>query len=686
MASEKLSEREDPSFWDRQRQAFTGYAYRPLAHYRKFARRFEGDFQEIPYATQQNGDAPGDNPALGNLTNLSTRQARADLYFRNPRFIVKPVGGEGSMFTPLLARIETQLLNDAAIEQGLYRHMRRALLDFLLGPYMVLKVTYDAEIGVDEEEVKSQREAAELEDRAFLAIGKLPRRTDKDNDKVHAEQHSLTIAAAERGEILMPEEGLKYLKKHRDFHVKNEMAGAQSETVRRGSISTRRVNPLNYFFDPFNEDPGCREWAGEVFLARYSSIASCDEYDSKARKELAQIVDADAQIFREAPGRSSQGRDVNTPDPRVRLFEMIDFVGEKVILYGEGCSRPLLVRPYKLGAIMPGGPYIETSSMEDPLNNFGIAPPYIYEAHQQALAAIEGVNLDTCLRSAPKTAFNSNYLDKPAQQKLEEFLVGSNIPLKNLPPGAKIDQIIMQIPPVAIPEQNFAMASIHRRLIEICSGQGSAKLGGGDFSKTATASAIAGESSNTLTEDMAAQVDEHCRRWGVMQIRLMRQFYPLGKVQEIVGVEAAAPGGWPVRFAQRDILADRGVEVIPGSSRRNTTPVETKLLQDTAALVLPLTGTIIPPEFSLDVLRRLLEANGVHGLDWDGALQGMLQMQMAAAGGDPNDPEAGLESGPTPRRAESEDPDMAGQIGATNNVGGGRLMTGASVGDAGAMS
>lgn len=680
-------DRESPAFWKLQRDAFEQYARRPLKHYKRYARRFAGDFREVAHATDEGADT-ADAPALGNLTNLSVRQARADLYFRNPRFVVRTAGGHaeyGGVFTPALARTETLLLNDAAVEQGLYRHMRKSLLDFLLGPYMVTKVTFACDIGTDEESVREQRDVAQREGQAFIILSTKPTVKETDLHAVHIEEHDQLIAAAERGEIPLPKSAIKYLKKHVQKHREAEPYSRPSETLRNQSIHTRRVNPLCFAFDPFNEDVEAQEWVEESWLARYEDVVNNEEFDRTARHEVAAIYDTDAYLNPDIPGPNPTRMGVSrTPDPRVRMFETIDLVDRKVIIHAAGGTRPLLVRPYTLGSILPSGPYIVSSSMEDPLHNYGVCPPYIYEAHQKAVSQIFGVNNEIVMRSAPKITYNASLIDAETKDALEEFLVAGHVPLK-LPPDADVSKVIQQLPPVGVPEQNVAVEGMNRRMIEIGSGQGSARLGGGDYSKTATASAIAGESSSTLNEDTAAMVDDHCRRWGTYQLRLMRQFYSRARVAEIAGPEALQ--SWPEQFSQRDILMDRGVEVIPGSSRRNTTAVETKLLQDSLAMILPLVGTVIPQHVALEMVRRLIESNGVYGIDWQGAETGMLQMMMAqaeagmggAAGG------GGGPEGASPRRAEMSEPSASGMMGGMANVGGGRVPTGASEGDAARM-
>jgi hypothetical protein len=126
-----------------------------------------------------------------------------------------------------------------------------------------------------------------------------------------------------------------------------------------------------------------------------------------------------------------------------------------------------------------------------------------------------------------------------------------------------------------------------------------------------------------------------------------------------------------------DVQLMTGVSVVPGSSRRNNTAIEAKQLQDLYVAVAP--DPMISPPFKVELLRRFAEANGIYGLDYDGLLQfqaGMLAMGDPSGGG-----EGGPEGTEEPEPSEQEEPSRAGQQQGKNNVGGGRVPTGAGKGD-----
>ena len=220
------------------------------------------------------------------------------------------------------------------------------------------------------------------------------------------------------------------------------------------------------------------------------------------------------------------------------------------------------------------------------------------------------------------------------------------------------------------------MEDRHLRRIEQISGLGSARLGGGDFAKTATASAIISESSGTINEDFQCVLDDWFTRIYRAVLRLMRRFYPPVLVGELVGEEALEV--WPPEWAVRDIVQDKGASVIAGSSRRRNESVEQKLMTDFYAIVAP--DPMLPPNIKIELLKRLFDSYGMYGIDLGGMeemakVQMMQQITSGAAA-----KEAADGGPPAPRGSEATEGPGA-MAGGMANVGGGRLPTGASEGD-----
>lgn len=687
-------DRTDPAYWDACHKEFQQYAARPIRHFKRYARRVVGDFMEVPNARQGTSGSP-DKPAVGNMTSLATRVALGDLYFRNPTAISRCPGAfNRSLFTPLLCKIESVLMNDTAEETNLFIEGRECLQDGLIAPYFVAKVMFDRDMGMDGAMIRAERERAMLEDERFLAFGVKPVVKEEDYDPAHIEQHEATVAAMQRGDVPATPGAIKYLQKHIQKHREKAPWCRVAETMRNQSVHIRRVNPLNYSFDPFNKAQRDREWSGEDFIKRLDDVASNKSYSEKARKALVPVVGLFAT---DDEGTFGQHAFSASPEPHVRLRERIDFVNNKVILYAEGGTVPLDVQDYTWADILPGGPYVERSFLTDPLNNFGVCIPYLYEAHQEALSTMHGVNSETVMRGSPKTWVNPNLVDVETKGKMAEFVIADVVALRNVPPDM-LDpgkHAMGQVEPCEVPAQNVMFVAGEKKWIETVTGLGSAKLLAGDRSDTATEAAIGADASSTISNDMTSMSDNFFREVFVKSNRFHRAFYSQGRVAEIYGPEALEPGGWPAFFADRDILMDRGISVMPGSSRRNESQVRAKLIGESIAIKAPFVGTVIAPEVMLDLFKAHDEALGLYGIvDYEGSKDYAMQMAMENAGmlgngedgaEQPTQTASGAQPGGAPpaggRPSEMTSPDRAGQIGGVNNVGGGRVATGAGQGD-----
>ena len=665
---------DDPALWDRRIDAWRQRTSVAMEQYVRYVRWFRGDMADVEKTVAARLPRRA-RTTLVNLTNLVTRTARAELFFRCPRFVVRPSGSlHKALFTSGLARTETALLNHTAIETDLYREGRKALIDGLLGPFFVFKIGYAAQVGIDTSAVEEQKLLAREEDQKFVAAGIRPRLRDDDLDAVHYEQHDQTIAASERGAINLPRKALDYLRKHRDKHKDrlDQGLGRPSETVRAERVFLRRRNPLNVYFDPHAEGPADREWCGENYLARIEEVQQTKEFSSKARDGVIPVTSRWSHLGRFGLPTES----VQAPDEYCLLNEVVDLVNQKVITYAQGGKEVLGIKDWTLGAILPSGPYVDASFMEDPLEDQGIPPPAAFEAHQIAASYIASINTTAVKRSVPKIAFDASVLSPQDIEEIRRGLPGGMIPLKRLAPGMKVSDVIQQIPPAEVPAQNLQQLLYHERKIEQYSGLGSSKLAGGDFSRTATASALIGESVATMSEDLASVVDDVLGRLGRFAERLNRKFLSRYQVSEIVGDEAL--DAWPDTWAQRDIVNDRGILVIPGSSRRNNNAVEQQLLQGAYGLVAA--DPLLPPAFRMEVLRRVLESMGLFGFDYEGVDQAMVEQEVLArlTGGGAEGP--GAPPGASGGR-ESSEPSRAAMLQGMANVGGGRMRTGASEGD-----
>ena len=692
MARRRLS-RTDPEFWELNATAAYVHTREALDQYEEFCRWYGGDFSQQRNGNRGTRTRRGRRSGLDNFTNLATVASQAQLFFRNPQFVVRPAGSlNTALFTPRLAHVETELLNATIEEIGFFQQFKRCLTDALLGPVGILKVGYSFDgVFLDTDEIDKERKAADLENQAFVLAGKRPVVKASDLHSIHIEQHNQTIAAAERGEIPLPEKALAYLRKHVKMHEAQVPEERQIETLRNDSVWVRRKSPLNVCWDPMAEDPADRTWFRERYLARIDDV--CDKYGEKWREKLS-VVKSRWQAHGDLP--IPPHNDIETPDAYCMLYENIDLVDGKSILTAQGAKDALEVRDYTLGSILPSGPYVTFSFMDDPFDGSGIAPPNIYRDHQLAATALANSNTTTAERSCAKLGYDAGSMSPDEIASMSKNVAASIIPFKNIGAGKKLSDMMQQVPPAEVPAQNVMMEGWHGQRIQQFTGLGEAAMTGGDTSRTATASAVVGQAVSGLSDARRASVDAALNLAGRYILRLERRFYTPDRVASIVGEDALgtdpnSPPTWPYEWAIRDIVNDRGVKVIPGSSARNDTAVEGKLLLDTYGAVAA--DPTIPVTFKMELLRRALEGRGVYGLDYDGVMEQVLEqkivaMMQAQMGAGPTGAPGGASGSqppgggpPAPRPSEASDPSEAGQAQGIQNVGGSRIMTGASAGD-----
>lgn len=673
-------DRKSPRTWDDFRNESWKHRRVPLQQYVKYCRWYRSEFTETGDLAARSPRLPKDwRGTLANMTNLVTRVMLSELFFHLPRFVVRPTGSLNGMFTPQLAKVESQLLNIVARDINLYRQARRALLDGLLGPEMILKVGYTGRLVIDQELITKQREVADEENQLLFTVGRNPRAKADDLHSVHIEQHEQALALAERGVQPLPQKKLEYLKKHIEMHKKELPGERPTETVRNDSVFCVRQSPLNYFYDPWADDPLDREWVGSRYIRRIEDIQAEAKDNDYSPAAVAALHPIQSKWLKEQHLPWMVTETTDTPDQYTMLYEILDLTTGNLILYADGGKVPLTVKPWGLLSILPSGPYIDNSFIVDPFEGYGVAPPAIYEAHQIAATYLAAVNTKTVMRSSPKLGYNAQYIHKDEIANLKKFEIAGIFPFENLQPGMKVSDLMFQIPPAAIPDQNLAMEALHRRMIEQLAGPGSAKLSGGDFAKTATASAIIGESTTNLSEDMSSVVDNWMGDVGDRLLRIVRLLYTKARVGEMVGQDGLRY--WPWMWAERDIVNSRGVSVVSGSSRRNNSAVEQKLLSEVYGMVAP--DPEFPATFKMELMSRLLDGMGLQGFDLDGLTenaikQRLMQQMMAQMQAAP--PQA-PPSGAKPRPRESSEPSQAGMMQGLANVGGGRVATGASVGD-----
>lgn len=676
---------EDVARWDKLREEYFNQNKDGLEKFRDYARIFAGDTRDLELQVERKFNVRG--VVAANHINLNTRVSRANLFHHNPTFIATPPTSFATrVFTPSLARVETVLLNDWAIEVNLYDEMRRALIDGLLGPKMVMKLGYAADVGVDTDMVAREQEHAQREDRAFVTGAGRPRVMRMDLHSTHVAQHTRTLALIQSGDIQLPAAQVKKLREHIEEHrdMASEFGERPTETVREETIFCKRRNPMKTFGDFEADTLQERTWVGEALVRRVDEVKADPRYRPGVRRlvepvDFAAVEDLTGQLDKADRRGSRDG-----PYEMTIVYEIVDLKKNQVITYAHNSKEPLRVVPYSLARILPSGPFIETSFLENPLTGRGVPLPSAYEAHQMAATVLETLIIVGAKRAVPKLGLLAGVLSSDEIEEWRNGSVGAVIQLANLPNGLKVSDVIMDMPTPKLDPQVFAAADRQKAAIAQHSGLGEGRSMSGDNSELATEVAVREQAADALSEDTMATVDNFLGQIGRGALRLMRKFKTPAQVAEIAGDEALKhwpPGG----FADRDIVNDRGVDIVPGSSRRKNSAMKMKSIVEGYSIIAK--DPLVPAELRVAMLSELFDALGITTVDWDSIQKQMQMMQLAelqGGGGGQAQPGAEGEGGNAAvsdrsgRRGETPGAgEASGAAQGAANVGGGRAGRGA---------
>lgn len=677
--------RESPAFWmkmveasDKRRDLFN-------KQYAMYARALMGDLEAALDPKVRDETRQSWEPSLENMLSLVTTASMADLFFRFPRFVVRPFANSADpKFGAALARCETTMLAYKMRQCRFMEKARRALQDALLAGIGILKVTVDSEIVVDDDLVEAQKKEALEEIEGFLKRGEKIKAREDQIHSIHIQVKAPFLAQAERGEIQLPRPAVKYLRNHLRMHEAMKGSERPFETIRASSVRIRRVNPLDYGWDPTVDDRTDSSWRSHRFLLRRADVLANENYNREAR--LALQVSNDRWESRTYQPRVRTPGSFDIPEDMVCVTEVYDFVDQQCRLYADGGAEMLYQYPRgDLADIQTSGPFEEIAFVEDCMEGQGIPPPNSYWAEQRAATTLASTNVKAATLGIPRIIYNGREIDVAEMTAAADAKAGAYVAVN---PKSAMDKALedtfAQLPVPEIKEQALQTKADVVRGIERRSGLGGPKTGGGDFTDTATAAALVADASTSLAEDRGAKVDDWSERCGRMIHRLNRRFVPLSEWVNVCGPEAIE--AVPQQFALEDVKNDLGIEIVPGSSRRRNTAVDQKqLLEGLQAFSAdPLMTGPAAGKMRTQMYRMYFEDGGVTGLDWNAVEQEVVMLgamqAMAASGGAPAPGEEGAEGAPGPD-AEGTSTEPNDMMQGVANVGGGRVPTGASVGD-----
>lgn len=695
----EASSRESGAYWFQSIDASYKRREKQNERYARYVRWHGGDLSDVVDPTVIATGQRRWESNLENMTNLATLEAMADLFFRMPRIVVKSPYPESQdpMFSPQLARVQTAYLKHILKTTGFRKKARRALQDALLGGMGILKITVDCELAQDEELIRAAIMEAKQEMNDFLVHGVRPVAREDQIHSIHHEIKSQYVRQADRGEIALPRPSVKYLRRHLREHESMKTTERPTETIRSASLRVRRVNPLDFFYDPTVDDMDDTSWRGCRFLMRKADVLADEKLNEEARAQIQTTTDR--WVTKRYMPRVLTPGSFDVPDDMVMIYEIFDLVDQKRRWYSDGVEIPLLDEDRgDLRELQALGPFRELIFVPDPMEGNGIAPPAAFEAEQAAATHITSATVLAAIQSLPRTMFNSRDIDAATAQRIWAAGAAEFIPVE--PKGAvdkPLEDCFASVPPAKIEPQNLLVKSDMIRGIERRSGLGTGKLQGGESATTATGAALGADASNAISEDRGATVDEWVEFCGGDLLKLGRRFVPKIEVVQVCGEEAATY--WPDSWALEDAANLAGADIISGSSRRRNTAVDQQQSMEMVA------GMAANPAFQgpsglqmqVQMYRLIAEDSGITTLDWsaverEAALMAQMNAAGMGAGAKPGEEEEGGEgdggegSAPSPA-GEDQDPRAQGTTQENDiaqgiaNVGGGQVTTHAGVGD-----
>lgn len=676
--------RESPAFWTQMIEASEKRREIPNAQYERYARWHRGDLLDVVDPGTIRDDSTRWEASLDNMTYLATVASMADLFFRYPRFVIRPpYASKDSRFNAGLLRCEEAYLAHTVRRGKLRKRGRRCLQDALLGDMGVMKVTVDSEIVVDEETLDDARKEAWEEITAFLEKGVKMVAREGQIHAVHTDIKMRQLNLAERNEAQLPKSALRYLRKHIRHHERMMGSERPTETIRSSQVQYRRVNLLDYNYDPTPDDREDCSWRSCRYLMRRADVLANDDFDVHARKQVGTVQDRWENRRRFKRSVRTPGS-YELPEDMVMIHEVFDCVDQKRRVFADGGEIMLIPDQDRLdlGILQPSGPFHEISFVDDTFEGQGVPPPSSYEGEQSAATHIAAANVAAVTASQGKVLYDARAIDASQAEKIHTAPAAHYVPVD--PKGAMdkpLKDYFEQSTPIKVDPQNLTILGDLRRGVDKRSGLGTSKMGGGESSPTATGAALGAEASTSISDDRSATVDEWMEGIARTSTRLIRRFVPKAHIVSVCGPEAIE--AYPERWGLADCADDIGVEIIPGSSRRHNTAIDQKQLLDgvTAFVNDPAMQGPAAVSVRIEMYRRYFEDGGVSGLNWSAVeqetvMQAAMMAEMAQGEEDPGNPDGGRQPGDPPDPADRQGTKPDDQMQGVANVGGGRAGKG----------
>lgn len=558
--------------------------------YHKFKRWYRNDYSDIEMSMPDE-----DSLYRVNMVSLVARSSLANLFFQRPEVMVEPMETR----TTQQAKLETSTLNDILKESDYRRVGRSLILDTILSGFYCQKIGYSADIVLDVEATLRERTHAEEENRGFVR-DRIPkvRKTDFHNE--HIPLHTALYEQHIRGELTLTDKALTELRQHIQDHydAQHETGQRFLETVRGDRAYVDRVKPDHVQYDLWAKTWSRVSWFSEMMLVHVDDIKNNPFFDETARKSVTAIS---PQQYQEYTGIVFQkpNWDLN----HALVFDYVDLREGTIRTLALGMEdRPLREAEYELGKILPSGHLQFGSFQEDPDHLAGIPEPANWEDQQKMVNVLSTVIVAVAKRNIPMIGVDSQHVEPEAIQAYREGKIQQVLEFANLD-DKKISDVLMSLPQAEVSNVVVGVFDTAMRLISRLSGKGEVKLGGGDLSRTATASSLINQASGSMDEDNAGEVSSMVINAATGLLRVVRYLYSPTSVARSAGPDALED--WKTDWSIMEILDDRGVKIVPGSLRREIT--DTRLRQYIQLYGAVVQDPTVPPEKKLRILDLILK-------------------------------------------------------------------------------
>lgn len=558
--------------------------------YHQMQKWFRGDF------TDMDNKFDAEDIYRVNMIQLTAKSLRANVFFNNPEYIVEPAKG----ISAERALVETRTLNDTMRESALYQHGRMVILDAILGPFGCFRVGYNADIAVDEEAMEKDRDRSYRENMALVTGLRISVR-DTDNDTQHIAIHDQLIEQIGRGDIEVNEGQLNRLMAHQTKHRQQlqKKGGRPLEHVRAEKAFVERIRPDMLSWDQWTADFMTSDWFCVSRLRPLHQIHH-DRSFGKNRKDAPAINFSDYKVLKTGIAHKVQKSSI----PYGLQREVLDLAHNKIITYACGMEKPLREVEYVLSDIMPSGNFEFLRFVEDPCDAHGVAPMGQIKDQQRLINVLSTVEAEVAKRQIPKMGVSASKVSPEELERIRKGDITEHIVFDDIEDGDKVENHIFRIPAPGLTQEIVGIGNKAMELTSKLSGMGEVRLGGGDRSKTATASDMLNEAVQTMTSELGILLNHTMVGLGKKTLRIIRRLYDPATVARSAGPDAMNPEIWPEVWSATEILDDRGVKIVAGTMRRETTEIRMRTLTELYSVMGA--DPNIPPMVKMQFLNHIL--------------------------------------------------------------------------------